>query len=85
MGHGSPRRACSLPRRAPQRQHADAPAQKCSVAKSNAAAKKIEAKLKCQRRAVQEGTAVDPACLTPAETKFDGAITKAPKRRADAP
>ena len=53
------------------------PAQKCSVAKSRAAAKKIEAKLKCQQRAVQEGTAVDPACLTTAETKFNEAIAKA--------
>ena len=53
------------------------PAQKCSVAKSRAAAKKIEAKLKCQQRAVQVGTAVDPACLTTAETKFNQAIAKA--------
>src|SRR5262245_64998874 len=53
------------------------PAQKCAVAKSKAAAKKIEAKLKCQQRAAQEGTAVDAACLTTAETKFNGAIAKA--------
>ena len=53
------------------------PAQKCAVAKSKAAAKKIEAKLKCQQRAVQEGTAVDPACLTTAETKFNQAIAGA--------
>jgi hypothetical protein len=53
------------------------PAQKCSVAKSKAAAKKIEAKLKCQQRAVQEGTAVDPACVATAETKFNEAIAKA--------
>src|SRR5262245_29452975 len=53
------------------------PAQKCAVAKSKAAAKKIEAKLRCQQRAAQEGTAVDAACLTSAETKFDGAIAKA--------
>ena len=54
------------------------PAQKCAVAKSKAAAKKIEAKLKCQQRAVQEGgSTVDSACLTSAETKFDQAIAKA--------
>ena len=53
------------------------PAQKCAVAKSKAAAKKIEAKLKCQQRAVQDGTAVDPACLTTAETKFNQAIARA--------
>ena len=53
------------------------PAQKCAVAKSKAAAKKIEAKLKCQQRAVQEGTAVDSACLTTAETKFNQAIARA--------
>jgi len=53
------------------------PARKCAVAKSKAATKKIEAKLKCQQRAAQEGTAVDAACLTTAETKFDGAIAKA--------
>ena len=53
------------------------PAQKCAVAKSKAAAKKIEAKLKCQQRAVQEGTSVDAACLTTGETKFDQAIARA--------
>src|SRR5262245_9880918 len=53
------------------------PAQKCSVAKSRAAGKKIEAKLKCQQRAVQTGTAIDPACLMTAETKFNDAIARA--------
>jgi hypothetical protein len=53
------------------------PAQKCAIAKSKAAAKKIEATLKCQQRAVQDGTAVDPACLTTAETKFNQAIARA--------
>jgi hypothetical protein len=53
------------------------PAQKCSVAKSRAAEKKIAAKLKCQQRAVQAGTGVDSGCLTTAEAKFDQAIAKA--------
>src|SRR5262245_53233362 len=52
------------------------PAQKCFMAKNKAAAKKIAAKLKCQQRALKVG-AVDPTCLTAAETKFNGAIAKA--------
>lgn len=52
------------------------PQQKCAIAKNKAAAKKIAAKLKCQQKALEVG-AVDPACLTAAETKFNGAIAKA--------
>jgi hypothetical protein len=52
------------------------PGQKCSIAKNKAAAKKIAAKLNCQQKALEVG-AVDPTCLTAAETKFNDAIDKA--------
>jgi hypothetical protein len=55
----------------------ETPAQRCSVAKSKAAAKKIVAKLTCQQKAIRVGAAIDPTCLTAAETKFDAAIVKA--------
>ena len=57
-----------------------APSQKCSVAKSQAAAKKIAAKLKCYDNATKKGLPVDPACLQKAETKFNDAIAKAEKK-----
>ncbi|HKA31519.1 MAG TPA: hypothetical protein VKH82_19200 [Candidatus Binatia bacterium] len=52
------------------------PTRKCSIAENKAAAKKIAAKLKCQEKALEVG-AVDPTCLTAAETKFNEAIAKA--------
>src|SRR5262249_4930196 len=52
------------------------PDQKCSIAENKAAAKKIAAKLKCQEKPLEVG-AVDPTCLTAAETKFNDAIAKA--------
>ena len=52
------------------------PAQKCAIAKSKAAVVKLGAKMKCDQKAIAGGVAVDPACLTAAETKFDTAITK---------
>jgi len=50
--------------------------QKCSIAKSKAAAKKIAVKLKCQEKGLEVGS-VDPTCLTAAETRFNDAIAKA--------
>jgi hypothetical protein len=52
------------------------PAQKCAVAKNKAAAKKIVSKLKCNQTAISKGVAVDPACLTDTEVKFNTAIMK---------
>src|SRR5262245_14884322 len=54
------------------------PAQKCAVAKSKAAVKKIAAKAKCWQKAIATGASTaDPTCLTAAETKFNTAIAKA--------
>ena len=53
------------------------PAQKCAVAKSKAAGKKFDAKLKCNQKAILKGQAVEPNCLMAAESKFNTAITKA--------
>src|SRR5262249_34329460 len=53
------------------------PAQRCSIAKDKAAAKKIASKLKCREKAVTLGAPVDPACVAIAESKFDAAIAKA--------
>ena len=58
----------------------ETPAQRCSVAKSKAAAKKIVAKLTCQQKATRVGAAIDPTCLRTAERKFDAAIVKAEAR-----
>ena len=57
-----------------------APSQKCSVAKSQAATKKIAAKLKCHEKATSKALPVDPACLQKAEAKFNDAIAKAEKK-----
>jgi hypothetical protein len=51
--------------------------QKCAVAKSKAASKKLGSKLKCYEKALAKGVAVDATCLAAAETKFNAAITKA--------
>jgi hypothetical protein len=53
------------------------PAQKCAVAKSKAAAKKILSKLKCDQTAFLKGTPVSTDCLTTADMKFSAAIGKA--------
>src|SRR5262245_58935442 len=53
------------------------PLEKCALLKNKAAAKKITAKLKCHQKSIQLHLAVDPVCLTTAETKFDDAIAKA--------
>jgi len=52
-------------------------AQKCAVAKSKAAGKKFAAKLKCNQKAILKGQAVEPNCLTAAESKFNTEIQKA--------
>src|SRR5262249_8180446 len=56
------------------------PAQKCAIAKSKAAVVKLGAKMKCDQKVIAGGIAVDSACLTTAETKFDAAIAKADQR-----
>ena len=54
------------------------PAEKCAIAKSKAATKKIAAKMKCWQKAMATGApSADMACLMAAETKFDTAIQKA--------
>jgi hypothetical protein len=53
------------------------PAQKCAVAKTKAAAKKIVSKLKCDQTALLKGTPVSTDCLTAADMKFSAAIAKA--------
>ena len=53
------------------------PANQCAASKQKAAAKKLSDKVKCHGVAIKKGVAVDPACLTKAETKFDAAFAKA--------
>ena len=50
---------------------------KCAAAKMKAVGKKTYDKAKCHQKALLKGTAVDPACLAKAETKFTAAIAKA--------
>lgn len=50
---------------------------KCAAAKVKAVGKKAADKTKCHQKALLKGTAVDPACLTKAATKFTAAIAKA--------
>ncbi len=57
--------------------HGDGTAAKCAAAKQKAAVKKIGSKLKCYQKAAAAGVAVDPTCLTAAETKFAASIAKA--------
>jgi len=52
-------------------------AQKCEAAKLKAVARKTSAKLSCEAKAVLKGVAVDPTCLSKAETAFAGAFKKA--------
>ena len=49
----------------------------CAVSKQKAAAKKLSAKVKCHGTAMKKGVAVDAACLTNAEAKFDESFAKA--------
>src|SRR5262249_7441648 len=46
------------------------PGQRCAVAKLKAAATKTASKLRCYRRALNAGAAVDQECLAAAETRF---------------
>jgi len=58
--------------------HAGAtPAQKCAQSKLKATGKKAAAKLKCYKKAVAAGVAVDSECLTKAGDKFMIAFQKA--------
>jgi hypothetical protein len=59
--------------------HASAtPGQKCAIAKSKAASKKIDAKIKCWQKAFAKGVSTaDASCLMAAETKFTDSIMKA--------
>src|SRR5262245_54681406 len=54
-----------------------APGAACPSRKVNATAKKVDRKLKCHEKAAFAGAAVDPACLTTAETKFTADFSKA--------
>src|SRR5690349_21031760 len=57
------------------------PAEKCAVAKSKAAAKKIVAKLTCWQKAVAKGLSdADADCVAAAGRKFSAAIQKAERR-----
>jgi len=60
-----------------QAAHAVEPAANCAAAKQKAAAKKLSDKVKCHGKAIKKGIAVDPACLTKAETKFETSFAKA--------
>ena len=53
------------------------PLTRCAVAEMKAAAKKTNSKLKCYTNAAEHGTAVDPGCLTKAESKFSEAWARA--------
>jgi hypothetical protein len=50
---------------------------RCRIAKLKAATRKIAGKMKCERKAIQHGTSVDPACLAKVEAKFGAAVAKA--------
>jgi hypothetical protein len=53
------------------------PEVRCRAAKVKAAGQKVLDKARCQQRALLKSAAVDPACITKAETKFAAAIAKA--------
>jgi len=53
------------------------PAAACAASKQKAAAKKLSDKVKCHGVAIKKAIAVDAACLTKAETKFEDAFQKA--------
>jgi cysteine-rich repeat protein len=62
---------------APAPTHAADAVAKCQGMKIKATGKKTYDKAKCYQKAVVTGEAVDPECLTKAETKFTAAIAKA--------
>jgi uncharacterized membrane protein len=62
---------------APIAQAASNPAQKCAAAKLKAATLKVNGELKCQKKALATGSAVDPVCLEKIQTKFAKAFAKA--------
>lgn len=75
---------------APVAQAASTPAQKCAVAKLKAATRKADVELKCQKKALAAGSAVDAACLEKAQAKFAQAFADAEakggcKSEGDAP
>jgi hypothetical protein len=53
------------------------PGAACAASKQKAAAKKLSDKVKCHGVAIKKEQPVDPACLTKAETKFEGSFAKA--------
>jgi len=53
------------------------PVAKCQALKMKAAGKKTFDKAKCYQKALLKAVAVDPDCLTKAETKFTAAVAKA--------
>jgi hypothetical protein len=53
------------------------PVTRCAVAEMKAIAKKTNSKLKCYATAAERKTAVDPACLAQAESKFSDAWARA--------
>ncbi len=57
--------------------YAGDPGAACAAAKRKAAAKKADGKLGCVAKAASKGAAVDPLCISRAETKFASAFTKA--------
>jgi 5'-nucleotidase len=59
---------------------AEAAGSKCTQKKIQAAGKKAMSKATCHAKAVSKGIAVDPACLTKAETAFTKAFASAEKK-----
>ncbi len=51
--------------------------ERCRITKLKAATRKVAGRMKCQRKAIQHGTAVDPACVAKVEAKFAAAVAKA--------
>jgi mono/diheme cytochrome c family protein len=56
---------------------ASTPAQKCAATKLKAASTKTAADLKCHKKALLTGGAVDDACLAKSQLKFERAFEKA--------
>lgn len=52
------------------------PAERCAVAESRAAGRKMAAKLACYARATATGGPVSPTCLAAAETRFAAALAR---------
>jgi len=69
--------ACAMSLVAVAAHAATDPVARCAVAEMKATAKKTNAKLKCYATAADRQTAVDPGCLTKAESKFSEAWTRA--------